>query len=223
MGMNDESRPHRNRYDVTGNLEAEYVDAEGLVLVNKPGITDLEQLQLLEEECLTKAYETLLDEIRLDTPLTVELICYVHERIFGALFAWAGRWRTVTISKPGVTWPPPAYLAENMELLERNVLSKYPAAALGDDATFCRAVAEIQGEFLVIHPFREGNARAIKLVTDLLAAQTDRPPLSYDQSDAGRDAYIVAASQAFGSNFAPLEAIIRRALETARGGPATRP
>jgi cell filamentation protein len=221
--MNDESRSRRDRYDVTGNVEAEYVDADGLVLVNKRGIAELEELQLLEEDCLTKAYETLLDEIRVDTPMSVELIRYVNERVFGTIFTWAGRWRTVNISKPGVTWPPPVFIAENMESLERDVLRKYPAASLTDDETFCRGVAVIQGEFLVIHPFREGNARTIKLVTDLLAAQSDRPPLSYDKTDTGRNAYIAAASQAFSRNYAPLEAIIRRALESARGEPATPP
>jgi cell filamentation protein len=158
-----------------------------------------------------------------DTPITVELICHVHERIFGTLYTWAGRWRTVNISKPGVTWPPPADIAESMAALERDVLRKYSAARLTDDGAFCRAVAEIQGEFLVIHPFREGNARTIKLTTDLLAAQTDRPPLAYDKTDAGREAYIAAASQAFSRNYAPMEAVIRRALETARKGPAARP
>lgn len=221
--MNDERGRHKDRYDVTGNIEAEYVDADELVLVNKRGVTDLRELHLLEEECLAKAYESLIDEVRTDTPLTVELIRHIHERIFGTLFAWAGRWRSVNISKPGVTWPPPAYLDESMAALEREVLSKYPAAALTDDAKFCGAAAEIQGEFLVIHPFREGNARTIKLATDLLAAQTNRPLLSYDQTDEGRDRYIAAASQAFRQNYAPLEAIIRRALETARSGPATRP
>lgn len=221
--MDDEARQHRDRYDVTGNKEAEYVDADQLVLVNKRGITDLEQLQLLEEECLAKAYETLLDEIRMDTPITVELIRYVHERIFGTLFDWAGRWRTVNISKPGVTWPPPAYIGEGMDALERDVLRKYPPAQLAIDEAFCQAVAEIQGEFLVIHPFREGNARAIKLVTDILAAQTNRPLLSYEQTAAGRNLYIAAASQAFRRNYAPMEDVIRRALETARGGPATPP
>ena len=58
------------------------------------------------------------------------------------------------------------------------VLQKYPAKSLKEDEEFCGAVAEIQGEFLVIHPFREGNARTIKLMTDLLATQTGRPLLA---------------------------------------------
>ena len=170
------------------------------MLVNKQGVTDLRQLQLLEEEGLVNAYEALLDEMRTDTPITSELIRYIHRQIFGELYEWAGRWRTVNISKPGITWPPPAYLNENMMGFERGVLAKFPASALGTDQAFCKAVAQIQGEFLVIHPFREGNARTIKLATDLLAAQSERPPLRYDQTDAGRHQYIVAAEQAFKRN-----------------------
>jgi cell filamentation protein len=221
--MAKEPQKHRDRYDVTGNVEAEYVDEAQTVLVNKRGITDLHQLQLLEEEGLVRAYETLLDEIRTDTPLTCDLIRYVHQRIFGELYEWAGRSRTVNISKPGVTWPPPAFLVENMAQFEQDFLRKLTAAVLSDEDAFCQAVAQIQGEFLVIHPFREGNARTIKLVTDLLAAQTGRPLLRYDQSDAGRDRYIMAASQVFKRNYQPMQEIIRRALAAALEGPQAAP
>jgi len=219
--MAPEPQQHRDRYDVTGNIEAEYVDEAQTVLVNRRGITDLHQLQLLEEEGLVRAYETLLNEIRVDTPLTCELIRYIHSQIFSDLYAWAGRWRTVTISKPGITWPPPTFLGESMDQFEQNFLRAYPATSLQEDAVFCRAVAQIQGEFLVIHPFREGNARTVKLLTDLLAAQSDRPLLRYDQTDAGRAAYIIAASQAFRHNYQPMETIIRQALAAAREDPST--
>src|SRR5262249_7738894 len=141
------------------------------VLVNLLGICEEERLQIVEEEALARAYEQLLGEVRLDTSLTNELIRYVHAVIFGKIYAWAGRYRTVTISKPGITWPPPPFLAASMDLFERDVLRKIQPPKLVDDEEFCRVVAEIQGEFLVVHPFREGNARTIKLVTDLLAAQ----------------------------------------------------
>ena len=64
-----------------------------------------------------------------------------------------------------------------------------------------------------IHPFREGNARTIKLLSDLMAAQTGRPPLVYDQSDAGQEQYIIAASQAFSRNYRPMQQVIRLALQ----------
>jgi len=214
--MAKHSRHHRDRYDVSGNAEAQYVDGDQTVLVNKRGIATLEALQLAEEAGLTIAYETLLGEVHATTQMTCDLARHIHGRIFGELFVWAGQWRTVNISKPGITWPPPGFIPENMEALERNVFSKFPASALVADEAFCRAAAEIQGEFLVVHPFREGNARTIKLLTDLLAVQTGRPLLMYDQSDAGRDQYIAAASAAFKRDYRPMTDVLRQALACSR-------
>jgi len=214
--MADPKKKRRDRYDVTGNAEAEYVDSEGTVLRNKPGITDLATIQIAEEEALVRAYRALLAEVRTDTIITCDLLRHIHDRIFGDLYEWAGRWRTVWISKPGITWPAPDFLDQNMASFEKNVLGKYPAAALVDDEIFCARVAEIQGEFLVIHPFREGNARTIKLATDILAAQTGRPLLAYDQSEIGRDQYIAAAQAAFKRDHAPMTSVIREALARAK-------
>ncbi len=205
-----------DRYDISGNVEAEYFDADQTVLINKRGITDLAILEALERESLARAYETLLGETRLDTPMTYELLRHVHRRIFGDLYDWAGRWRTVWIRKPGITWPAPDFIDQSMRTWEREVLHKYPAGSLGKDDAFRAAVAEIQGEFLVVHPFREGNARAIKLLTDLLAVQTGRPPLAYDQSEEGKGQYIEAATAAFRKDYALMTVVIREALERAR-------
>lgn len=210
------AKSRRDRYDVEGNAEAEFVDAERTVLANLRGTADLTTLQIAEEEALAKAYEILLGQVRTDTPLTNELLRYIHATIFGDLFAWAGRWRTVQISKPGAIWPPPQFLDEAMESFERNVLRPSRSETFDDDR-FCQRVAEIQGEFLSIHPFREGNARTVKLATDLLAVQTGRPLLTYDDSPQGAQAYVAAASAALHrQDYGPLERIIRAALTRAR-------
>jgi cell filamentation protein len=214
--MDESPNKRRDRYNVSGNVEAEYVDADGNVLVNKPGISDLRTLQIREEEALAAAYEVLLGEVRSDTPMTCDLIRHVHGRIFRELYEWAGRWRTVWISKPGVTWPAPDFIDKNMNVFEETVLRKHSPESLREEQAFHAAVGEIQGEFLVIHPFREGNARTIKLLTDLLAAQTGRPPLVYDQTEEGTRRYIEAARAAFKRDYAPMTGIIRQALAEAR-------
>ena len=214
--MANDPEERRGRYDTSGNPQAEYVDAARTVLANKRGITDLHTLQVAEEEALAAAYETLLGEVRTSTPMTCGLLCHIHERIFGELYAWAGHWRTVWISKPGITWPAPDFLAANMQAFETEVLAKYPPAALAEDDRFCAAVAETQGEFLVIHPFREGNARTIKLATNLLAAQTGRPLLVYDATDKGQERYIAAATAAFRQDYGPMIAVIGHALQAAK-------
>lgn len=204
-------RKRVSRYSVGGN-EHEYADAAKTVLKNRKDIRDLRQLYIEEEKALARAYELLLNEVRSDTPITIELILHVHGRIFADLYAWAGRWRTVTISKPGVVWPPPDYLPEAMEQFEDDILKHYPAHSLRTDNIFCQALAHIQGEFLAIHPFREGNARTIKLVTNLLAVQTGRLPLAYDSSNQGRDLYIEAAKAAILKDYSPMTQIIEKAL-----------
>jgi cell filamentation protein len=214
--MGKESRNFRDRYDVSGNVEAEYVDAGQTVLVNKKGITDLHSLQIAEEDTLARSYEILLNEVRIDTPMTCELLRHIHFRIFGDLHEWAGRWRTVWIRKPGITWPAPDFLDRNMQEFEETVLRKHSFVALKDDNAFCDGIGKIQGEFLVIHPFREGNARTIKVLTNLLAVQTRRPFLVYDSTEKGREQYVSAAKAAFKKNHIPMIEIISQALVRAR-------
>ena len=212
---NTDGHQHSSRYSV-GGTENEYMDPAKTVLKNKKGIRDLPALYIEEEKALAKAYELLLNEVRSDTPMTTELILHAHARIFAELYDWAGRWRTVTISKPGVTWPPPDYLHGAMERFEREILARYPAGSLSKDHDFCKALAHIQGEFLAIHPFREGNARTIKLVTNLLAVQTGRLPLAYDASSQGRDLYIEAAKRAILKDYAPMTSVMEKALTASR-------
>ena len=131
--MAEESKEARDRYDVSGNIEVQYVDAAGIVLRNKAGITDLITLQTAEEKSLAHAYRDLLGEVRTDTPVNCDLLRHIHARIFGGLYDWAGRWRSVWISKPGTTWPAPDFLDTNMRAYEQNVLRKFPATDLGEE------------------------------------------------------------------------------------------
>ena len=203
-----------DRYRVPpGNPEGEFADLEQSVLANKRGITDLQTLQIAEEQALARAYEQLLSEVRVDTPMYCELIRHIHVTIFGTLFEWAGRWRTVQISKPGAIWPPPHYLDQAMQEFERSVLVPRLATSPMSDDLFVSAAAEIQGEFLAIHPFREGNARTIKLFTDLIAVRTGRPILRYESSDAGTQQYFEAAQSALlAKDYKLMAEVIRQAL-----------
>ena len=214
--MSNDNRKPSGRYDVSGNIEAQYVDAEKTVLRNSKGITDLRTLQIEEETALAGAYALLLDEVQSNTPITNELIQYAHKIIFGDIYEWAGRWRTVSIRKEETAWPPPDFLDAAMQEFEQDVLERYPASDLVDDEVFCSAVSHIQGEFLAIHPFREGNARTIKLVTDLLSAQTGRLLLQYDKTDAGCIAYIEAAKAAMLKNYKPMTVIVSEAFDATR-------
>ena len=201
-----------NRYTAVGP-ETKFADNQGKVLVNKPGITKLRQLQLKEEEGLVDCYQQMIKRVRFDTPLSNAMLCEIHRGIFGELFEWAGKWRASWISKEQTVWANPAHIDSLMESFEAEILQRAPLSQSISDDEFCSVVSLIQGEFLTIHPFREGNARTIKVLTDLYAVQTGRPFLIYDQTEAGQAEYINAAISAMNCELLPMEAVIRAALK----------
>lgn len=211
MSTNDSD----DRYIAVGP-EANYVDEAETILANKLGICDLHSLHVKEEEGLVHCYQTLVQSVRFDTPLSNGLIREVHRLIFGELFDWAGRWRHSWISKGNTVWAHPDHIDALMQEYEAKVLQQTPLSKNMTDDEFCSIVALIQGEFLTVHPFREGNARTIKVITDLYAVQTDRPFLIYDESETGKQEYIHAAIQAMLTNHLPMEAVIKASLAAAR-------
>ena len=73
IGLMTEDQNGTSRYSVGGS-ENDYMDEQQTVLKNKKGIIDLQVLFVEEEKSLAKAYESLLHEVRSDTPITSELI-----------------------------------------------------------------------------------------------------------------------------------------------------
>ena len=74
-----------------------------------------------------------------------------------------------------------------MEHLGRDVLSRSPLISDDKDAVF-RYTAEVMGECIAIHPFREGNGRTAFILGNLILMQNDLLPLdAYDRrQDEGR-------------------------------------
>ena len=95
-----------DRYDTTGNPEDEYYPGTS-VLINLEDIRDPEELLEQETELQLAAYEQIFSPF--DESLTPDLpfFYYLHHMMFSPLFVWAGRPRTVGISKGGTPFCPP--------------------------------------------------------------------------------------------------------------------
>ena len=162
------------------------------ILLNYAGCLDQEELHRREDEGVARAMKFVSDLLERPepAPLTVSLVQQVHRELMGEIYPFAGAWRAVALHKgEGPTkWPlPPGGIAPLMELLERDVLSKSPVIS-DDDTAVVAFAAEIMGEFIAIHPFREGNGRAAFILGNLILMQNDLLPLDvYDRrSDQGR-------------------------------------
>jgi cell filamentation protein len=83
-----------------------------------------------------------------------------HEVLFGDVYDWAGKTRTVDISK-GLTFCHWRYIEDQVTAI---------LAALADDGhlvgfkrdTFVKSLAHYYGELNACHPFREGNGRTTR-------------------------------------------------------------
>lgn len=132
----------------------------------------------------------------------------IHRHLFQDVYAWAGKIRTVRLTKGGSTFCYPENIVREMQRLFEGLAKQQHLRGL-DEATFASRAAHVLAELNAIHPFREGNGRSQLAFLTALAEQA-RHPLSREDVDAG--AILTAMIASFGGNEAPLAAEIRRLI-----------
>ena len=85
---------------------------------------------------------------------TVAGLCEIHRYLFGGLYDFAGRIRTLNISKGGFRFANALYLDAILPVIERM-----------PETTFEEIIAKYV-EMNIAHPFREGNGRSTRLWLD---------------------------------------------------------
>ncbi len=80
----------------------------------------------------------------------------IHECLFKDLYDFAGKIRTVDISKGGFRFASHLYLVESLQKIERM-----------PETTYEQIIAKYV-EMNVAHPFREGNGRSMRIWLDLM-------------------------------------------------------
>jgi cell filamentation protein len=210
-----------NRYDAGDEGEYE-PGSRGRVLRNKLGIRSAIALDQVEAELLLKSQQRYFGRISAETVFTTALICEMHADWLASVFHWAGKYRTVNVSKGGFAWPPAGLVAQNMGAFEARTLRRLTPCRPGDLDEVCAALAEVQAELLLVHPFREGNGRTARWVTDLMAQQAGLPALHYLFRGRGRrreeEEYLAAVRAGYAARYEPLAAFLRRAVERALRG-----
>lgn len=130
------------------------------VLNNRLGLTTDEELNEAERVLSTIA----ANEINFESPpYDLPYLCRIHRQLFGEIYDWAGEFRTVDISK-GTT-----YFCNVLRIEpEANKLFRTLAKANWFEGLnrleLVTAVAEFFGDLNMIHPFREGNGRAQRIL-----------------------------------------------------------
>ncbi len=153
------------------------------VLKNFLGIKSKEEIEALEEEELERTELELLTIFNEEHQFTSEDICNIHELWLGDIYPFAGKYRTVNMTKDDFLFAQSNRIAVLMHELEKNFLTKYTPCGFSNKDELAEALGVVHVEFILIHPFRDGNGRVGRLLADLMAMQANQPPLNYSLID----------------------------------------
>lgn len=174
------------------------VAREGKQCLNWAGCLDQSEINRRETDGVNRAREFVLDLIQQNpiAPITLETIQRIHKEMFDELYPWAGEWRTVVISKAGITWDVPFHdMGIMMRNFEANTLNRAPFISDNDDAVL-EFAARVLGEYIAIHPFREGNGRSAFLIAEIILLQNGLLPFDRHQRDRDQARYYAACEAA---------------------------
>ena len=187
-------------------------DTSGLLLTHL--VTRAER-NAAEAEVISLAYNTYIFEARRKKWgtqwLTDDFICKVHRDMFGSIWEWAGKYRTDMLNI-GMDW---RLIPEQIRLLCDDFLYwDSPTSTM----PVLEVAARLQNRLTKIHPFRNGNGRHARLITDIFLYSRQHPlpewPQTHLMSEGHqiRERYIATMKQADQGNFSNLIQFIEGCL-----------
>lgn len=199
-----------SRYDATGN-EAEYQPGgEPGVLRNCLALTRWQDIEDAETELLDALYQRVLPHPW--DKLTFSDIQHWHHQWLGNLYQWAGRLRTVNMSKGDFHFAVADQLPRLVSTFEQDYLSQLAGLNTQPEDTVIRYLAQSHVEFILIHPFREGNGRISRLLLDVMALQAGFQPLDYQLWEQHKDFYFKAIQAGVSGDCQHVERLVRDVL-----------
>lgn len=143
-------------YDV---VNSKYTYKGTDVLINKLNIKD---------EALLKEYETRMVSFKLVTIQDKKLppkfddvrLKFIHKYLFEEIYDFAGEYREENITKDNFKFAQYEYIEENLKLIVSKVdIDKLKELSFDDTI---KEISYYMTELNVLHPFRDGNGRAIR-------------------------------------------------------------
>ncbi len=138
-------------------------------LDNFLGIKDVDKAMEVDLKIsLLRATELLEKNELASKPLNMETLCFIHKKLFGDLYPWAGKIRDVNLSKGYNTY----YYIENLPNGIKEVFSNLKKDNYLKNLTleeFIELFSYYDTELFIVHPFREGNGRSRRIFMKELA------------------------------------------------------
>lgn len=162
------------------------------------GVTTIHELDILEQENITKALHWLATT-NIKNPLSIDFFHRLHFKMYGDVWRWAGKIRH-TVKNIGV--PINMIMIELIDLIDDTKYwiehKTYPPIEL---------TARFHHHLVFVHPYANGNGRWARLLTNILCEQNNFPKPTWGaniEKDKRRKIYIDALRAADKRNFKPL-------------------
>lgn len=209
--------PKISRYVTATGDEAEYEPgSRGRVLKNLIGVKSKSRMDMEEYEALVTMQARSLDSVGADTRLTAGMICSLHKEWLGGIYPWAGQYRNVELAKGGFRWPPAYLVPRHMADLESGLLAENTPCRPAPLPEVATHIAMVHAEFLLIHPFRDGNGRLARWVAALMAVQAGYPLPAFrfagKHSKKESQDYLVCVQQGYAQDYLPLADFFMNAI-----------
>lgn len=172
------------------------------VLVNKFGLTDQNTLDIVERQIV------LLKGAEIERNAVFENVDFnyyksIHKHLFEDIYDWAGMVRTINISKKGTVFSKHDNIEEIGQLKFKRLVGLSYLNNM-DEINFFNKLTELYNELNMLHPFREGNGRTLRLFITLLVRNTGRD-ISF--ADCDNDLLMIATIKAAQGDLSLLKSI----------------
>lgn len=203
-----------NRYDTSSSPEGQYQPgSDNQVMLNKLGITDIEEMEQAEFDALADLQDVLFEELEIDQQVAAADLSTWHRRWLGEIYDWAGDYRSVNMAKAGFLFAAANLIPALMDDFSQGYLSVYTPCNEMDESELAEALATIHVEFIIIHPFREGNGRLGRLLATVMALQAGMPPLDFAVMEEEKNRYIEAIHAGHAGDYTPMRLLFSEILQ----------
>lgn len=169
-----------------------YLDPKTGILRNLFDISNQSVLDQVEAEITVSIIAT-IDEQPIAGDFDLKHLMAIHYQLFSGIYSWAGKLRTVDMTKDETRFAPVEFLEQSAAVLFNELrVEKYLDELDGE--IYLKRFAYYYSEINILHPFREGNGRTQRVFFSMLARRSGYH-LAWDLMDSKEN--IVASEMAY--------------------------
>lgn len=186
--------------------------------INKLNIRDLATLEEEERKLLLKGYEYFHNRLTETTVFDEKYFQKLHRKTFHKLYDFAGKYRTINISKGHTTFCQVRFLEQtSKEIFNKfrkdNYLKDYSHKPKEE---FAQKVTYYMSELVALHPFFELNGRITRLFFDMISTYNGYEYVDYQDAlelEDGENKFIKASIDCVIGNDNKMLQIISKGLK----------